>query len=98
MKLTDKGVSDQLVADMRTMLEGHLSEAPFNATAALKKQRIKGMQDKLAIMRKNRERADETAEQAREQGRDNAADAAEAKGDRINRNIQDFKEKIKKFI
>jgi hypothetical protein len=23
MKLTDKGVSDQLVADMRTMLEGH---------------------------------------------------------------------------
>jgi hypothetical protein len=96
MKLTDKGVSDQLVADMRTMLEGHLSEAPFNATAALKKQRIKGMQDKLAIMRKNRERADETAEQAREQGRDNAADAAEAKGDRINRNIQDFKEKIKK--
>ena len=96
MKLTDKGVSDQLVADMRTMLEGHLSEEPFNANAALKKQRIKGMQDKLAIMRKNRERADETAEQARAQGRDNAADAAEAKGDRINRNIQDFKAKIKK--
>lgn len=89
------GVSQNLIDDMRTMLEGHLSEAPFNATAALKKQRIQGMQDKIATMRKNRQRADDTATQARDQGRDDAADAAENKGDIINRNIRDLAAKIK---
>jgi hypothetical protein len=73
-----------------------LSEEPkFNAVADVRKQRQQSMQDKLAIMRKNRERADETASQARAQGRDDAADAAEDKGDRINRNIQDLKKKIR---
>lgn len=95
MKLTDKGVSDQLVADMRTMLEGHLSEEPFNANAALKKQRIKGMQDKLENLRTQRQRADDSAKQAREQGRDDAADGHEEKGDRINNNIRDLKAKIR---
>ena len=95
MKLTDKGVSDQLVADMRTMLEGHLSEEPFNANAALKKQRIKGMQDKLEQLRKNRQRADDSAMQARKQGRDDAADDLEHKGDRINNSIRDLKAKIR---
>ena len=95
MKLTDKGVSDQLVADMRTMLEGHLSEEPFNANAALKKQRVKGMQDKLENLRTQRQRADDSAKQAREQGRDDAADGHEEKGDRINNNIRDLKAKIR---
>ena len=95
MKLTDKGVSDQLVADMRTMLEGHLSEEPFNANAALKKQRIKGMQDKLENLRTQRQRADDSAKQARDQGRDDAADDHEHKGDRINNNIRDLKAKIR---
>lgn len=95
MKLTDKGVSDQLVADMRTMLEGHLSEEPFNANAALKKQRIKGMQDKLENLRTQRQRADDSAKEARGQGRDDAADDHEAKGDRINNNIRDLKAKIR---
>tara|TARA_Y200000002_G_scaffold366669_1_gene357862 strand:+ start:1734 stop:2498 length:765 start_codon:yes stop_codon:yes gene_type:complete len=95
MKLTDKGVSDQLVADMRTMLEGHLSEEPFNANAALKKQRIKGMQDKLENLRTQRQRADDSAKEAREQGRDDAADGHEEKGDRINNNIRDLKAKIR---
>ena len=95
MKLTDKGVSDQLVADMRTMLEGHLSEAPFDANSALKKQRIKGMQDKLENLRTQRKRADDSASQAREQGRDDAADGHEEKGDRINNNIRDLKAKIR---
>ena len=95
MKLTDKGVSDQLVADMRTMLEGHLSEEPFNANAALKKQRVKGMQDKLENLRTQRQRADDSAKQAREQGRDDAADGHEEKGDRINNNIRDLKAMIR---
>ena len=95
MKLTDKGVSDQLVADMRTMLEGHLSEEPFNANAALKKQRIKGMQDKLENLRTQRQRADDSAKEARGQGRDDAADSHEEKGDRINNNIRDLKAKIR---
>ena len=95
MKLTDKGVSDQLVADMRTMLEGHQSEEPFNANAALKKQRVKGMQDKLENLRTQRQRADDSAKQAREQGRDDAADGHEEKGDRINNNIRDLKAKIR---
>ena len=95
MKLTDKGVSDQLVADMRTMLEGHLSEEPFNANAALKKQRIKGMQDKLENLRTQRQRADDSAKEARGQGRDDAADGHEEKGDRINNNIRDLKAKIR---
>ena len=95
MKLTDKGVSDQLVADMRTMLEGHLSEEPFNANAALKKQRIKGMQDKLENLRTQRQRADDSAKQARDQGRDDAADDHEHKGDRIDNNIRDVKAKIR---
>lgn len=95
MKLTDKGVSDQLVADMRTMLEGHLSEEPFNANAALKKQRVKGMQDKLENLRTQRKRADDSASQAREQGRDDAADGHEEKGDRINNNIRELKAKIR---
>lgn len=96
MKLTNLGLSDQLVADMRTILEGGIVE--FDMKAANKNQKVQGMRDKLEQLRKNRDRADKSASQAREQGRDDAADSHEEQSDRIHSNIQDLKDKIKKEL